>query len=170
MDEQKHTYPARTARLIVEKAIQYGMPVPKVVNMYETAKTGAKESNSTKMQGSDGKSWRAAYFTVLRNMFESGLKKYSAKMPAFCRDEVKGILTRNKDGAKLSIIVRMLSIQRIYAKFHLTYELKAIKDVLPVTVKPNDCFVPTHHTIANAYRYHIPKQPYLTIPINYDDV
>lgn len=97
MDEQKHTYPARTARVIVEKAIQYGMPVPKVVNMYETAKTGAKESNSTKMQGSDGKSWRAAYFTVLRNMFESGLKKYSAKMPAFCRDEVKGILTRNKE-------------------------------------------------------------------------
>lgn len=96
MSEEKHIYSERVARAIVDKAILYGMPVPKVESMYEYAKRGATES-VTKIQWTDEKRRNARYFTLLRNFMEAGLKKYSAKMSDSSKTEIREILMKNRD-------------------------------------------------------------------------
>ena len=96
MSEPSHKYPYRVAKTIVEQAIVFGMPVPKVESMYEYAKNGANDAVS-KTEYATEEARNAAYFTLLRRFFKAGLKKYSSKMPELDRTEVREILTRNRD-------------------------------------------------------------------------
>lgn len=96
MSEPTNKYPKRVAKTIVEQAIVFGMPVPKVESMYEYAKNGAYEAVS-KTEYATEAARNAAYFTLFRRFFKAGLKKYSSKMPEFDKAEVREILTRNRD-------------------------------------------------------------------------
>lgn len=90
MSTIEFTYPARVARMLVDKAIVYGIPLTKVEAMYRMAKHSAKK----KVPEPDQK---AAYFTVLRRIFEAGIRKYSEKCKELDKMEVREILTRNRD-------------------------------------------------------------------------
>ena len=96
MSEPNHKYAKRIAKAIVDNAIMFGMPVPKVESMYEYAKKGAGDVVSKKSYVND-LARTTAYFTILRHFFKAGLKKYSAKMPEMDKMEVRAILTRNRD-------------------------------------------------------------------------
>ena len=91
------TYPARVAKMIVEDAIVYGMPVPRVAGMYDIAKVSARGGSDEAKPFGDTLEWKARYFTLLRNIYRSGLKKYSAKMPDMDKMEIREILTRNRE-------------------------------------------------------------------------
>lgn len=96
MSEPSHKYTSRVAKTIVENAIRFGMPVPKVETMYGYAKRSADESVS-KVNYENEQDKNTAFFTLCRRFFEAGLKRYSAKMPEYEKDEVREILTRNRD-------------------------------------------------------------------------
>lgn len=96
MSEPSHKYTPRVAKTIVENAIRFGMPVPKVETMYGYAKRSADEAVSKENYHNE-QDKNTAFFTLCRRFFESGLKKYSAKMPEYEKDEVRAILTRNRD-------------------------------------------------------------------------
>lgn len=96
MSEQNNKYPERVARMIVDQAIVYGMPVPRVEKMYDYAKAGAAEITS-KTGYDDEKRRNSQFFTLLRRFFTAGLKKYSSKMPEYEKMEIRGILTRNRE-------------------------------------------------------------------------
>lgn len=95
MSEPTHKYPPRVAVNIVDSAIEFGMPVPRVETMYEFAKSGAAEATGKVSYGSEAER-NAAFFTLLRRFFRAGLKKYSARMCEFEKAEVREILTRNR--------------------------------------------------------------------------
>ena len=95
MSEPNHKYAKRIAKAIVDNAITFGMPVPKVESMYEYAKNGAYEAVSKTDYATEA-ARNAAYFTLFRRFFKAGLKKYSSKMPEFDKAEVREILTRNR--------------------------------------------------------------------------
>lgn len=98
MSEPSHKYPKRVAKTIVDHAISFGMPVPKVENMYEYAKSGA--SRAVDLAASsypDEMARNTAYFAIFRRFFLSGLKKYSSRMPEYEKTEVREIITRNRD-------------------------------------------------------------------------
>ena len=96
MSDPNHKYAKRIAKAIVENAILFGMPVPKVESMYEYAKKGAGDIVSKKSYVNE-MARSTAYFTLLRHFFKAGLKKYSAKMSEFDKMEIRAILTRNRD-------------------------------------------------------------------------
>jgi hypothetical protein len=94
---EHNTYPARVAKMIVENAIVYGMPVPRVAGMYDIAKVSAKGNSDETKPFADTLEWRARYFTLLRNIFQAGLRKYSMKMQEKDKLEIREILTRNRE-------------------------------------------------------------------------
>ena len=94
---EHNTYPARVAKMIVENAIVYGMPVPRVAGMYDIAKVSAKGTPGENKPTADTLEWRARYFTLLRNIFQAGLRKYSMKMPEKDKLEIREILIRNRE-------------------------------------------------------------------------
>lgn len=96
MSEEKHIYQARTAKMIVDSAIMYGMPVPKVESMFDYAKKGAAEIVA-KREFAEGKQRNSQFFSLLRKFFDAGLRKYSAKMPEYEKMEIREILTRNRE-------------------------------------------------------------------------
>ena len=91
MSTIEFTYPARVARMLVDKAIVYGIPLTKVEAMYRMAKQSARQ----KVPNLDKN--RPAYFTILRNIFEAGIRKYSENCKELDKMEVREILTRNRD-------------------------------------------------------------------------
>lgn len=96
MSEAKHIYQARTAKMLVDSAIMYGMPLPKVESMFDYAKKGAAEIVGQK-EWADGKKRNSQFFTLVRRFFNAGLKKYSDKMPEYEKMEIRDVLTRNRD-------------------------------------------------------------------------
>ena len=94
---EHNTYPARVAKMIVENAIVYGMPVPRVAGMYDIAKVSARGNSDETKPFADTLEWRARYFTLLRNIFQAGLRKYSMKMQEKDKLEIREILTRNRE-------------------------------------------------------------------------
>ena len=96
MSSNHNTYPEKVAKAIVDKAIVHGMPVTKVAHMYDLAKDYAKGAVAGRTDR-DSRQYRAAYFTCLRNMLESGCRKYAAKIKDSDRQEIREILTRNHD-------------------------------------------------------------------------
>lgn len=91
MSTIENRYPARVARMLVDKAIVYGIPLTKVEAMYRMAKQSARQ----KVPDIDRN--RPAYFNILRHIFEAGIRKYSAKCNQLDKMEVREILTRNRD-------------------------------------------------------------------------
>ena len=94
---EHNTYPARVAKMIVENALVSGMPVPRVAGMYDIAKVSAKGNSDETKPFADTLEWRARYFTLLRNIFQAGLRKYSMKMQEKDKLEIREILTRNRE-------------------------------------------------------------------------
>lgn len=91
MSTIENRYPARVARMLVDKAIVYGIPLTKVEAMYRMAKQSARQKVP------DIDSNRPAYFNILRHIFEAGIRKYSEKCKELDKMEVREILTRNRD-------------------------------------------------------------------------
>ena len=112
MSEPTNKYPKRVAKTIVEQAIVFGMPVPKVESMYEYAKNGAYEAVS-KTEYATEAARNAAYFTLFRRFFKAGQtskakepqqpKKANNDFPTF--DELnhqwRNLCTKKKTSLKL---------------------------------------------------------------------
>lgn len=73
--QQKKKYSARTAKSIVDNAIVYGMPVSKVVVMYERARETIKHPGKPGDRQAD-----QVYYAALNSMFLGGLIKYSSML------------------------------------------------------------------------------------------
>ena len=99
MESKVKKYPAKVAKLLVDNAIVYGMPVPNVEKMYECATVTASNMFGAPdfLKANNNKAGLARYYTVRRNIFLAGLKKYSAKMAEIAKLEIREILTRNRE-------------------------------------------------------------------------
>ena len=70
MSEPNHKYAKRIAKAIVDNAIMFGMPVPKVESMYEYAKKGAGDVVSKKSYVND-LARTTAYFLQMGNFYKA---------------------------------------------------------------------------------------------------
>ena len=87
--ENQYTYDRRTATKIVDKAIEFGIPVPTVEVLYHRAVSESVGFIST--------GERAKYFRERERIFLCLLWAYAKKMPLNDRDDIQRIIGLHRD-------------------------------------------------------------------------
>lgn len=91
MTTERKTYPMKTALYLVDRSVQYGIPVPKVAELYSNAKDQARCSAAAMYQEGTPE-WKHAYFSTLYSIFMRKLEKYSSKMSQESRREIRDVV------------------------------------------------------------------------------
>jgi len=96
MSDTHKKYHPRVANMLVDNATVFGMPVPTVARIYESAKDAARKAIAGRYVHRP-LAWKGAYFSCLRRMLEIRCFNYANKMPDYDRNEIREALLRNPD-------------------------------------------------------------------------